>query len=124
VLTAAAVAALAGRALPLTGATVGDLGIAQTERPTDVLHALQALLRDNGAIATTALALAVVAVLLPRAVARGTLGIAGLGVLQIGLVLLWAPAIPWVGVVFGTWLLCAALVARPLLAGLARRSAS
>jgi hypothetical protein len=124
VLTAAAVAGLAGRPLPLTGAAVADLGIEQSERPTDVLHALQAVLRDNQAVATTALALAVVAVLLPRAVARGLLGIAALGVLQLALVLAWAPSISWVGMVFGTWLLCAILAARPLLAGLVRRRGS
>ena len=124
VLAAAAVAGLAGRPLALTGATVGDLGIAGTERPTDVLHALQEVLRANQAVATTALALAVVAALLPRAVARGVWGIAGLGVLQIGLVLLWAPSVPWIGVVFGTWLLCGVLAARPRLADLVRRSRS
>ena len=124
VLTAAAVAGLSGRGLPLTGAAVGDLGVAGSERPTDVLHALQAVLRDNQAVATTALALAVVAVLLPRAVARGPVGIAALGVLQLALVLAWAPSISWVGIVFGTWLLCAILVARPLIAGLARQGAS
>ena len=124
VLTAAAVAGLSGRALPLTGAAIGDLGIAQSERPTDVLHALQAVLRDNQAVATTALAFAVVAVLLPRAVAHGLVGIAVLGVLQLALVLAWAPSVSWIGMVFGTWLFCAILAARPLLAGLARRGAS
>ena len=39
VLAAAAVAGLSGSALPLGGDAVGDLGIAQSERPTDVLHA-------------------------------------------------------------------------------------
>jgi hypothetical protein len=123
-LAAAAIAGLAGRSLPLGGELVGDLGIDGTERPTDVLHALQAVLRDNPGIATTALALAVVAVLLPRAVARGPWGIAALGALQVALVLLWAPSIPWAGVVFGTWLLCGALAARPLLAHRVRRNAS
>jgi hypothetical protein len=124
VLVAAAVAGLAGRPLPLAGARVGDLGIAGTERPTDVLHALQEVLRTNQAVATTALALAVVAALMSRAVARGLWGIAGLGVLQVALVLLWAPSVPWVGVVFGTWLLCGFLAARPRLADLVRRSRS
>ena len=124
VLAAAAVAGLSGRPLPLTETTVLDLGVSQTERPTDVLHALQGLLRDNPAVATTALAFALVAVLLPRAVARGLWGIAGLGALQLTLVLLWGPSIPWVGMVFGTWLLCGALAARPMLARLARPGAS
>ena len=113
VTAAAAVAGLAGRPLPLTGAVVGDVGLGQSERPTDVVHALGRVLHASPAVATTALALALVAAILPRAVARGPWGIAGLGALQIGLVLLWAPSIPAFGVVVGTWLLCGALVARP-----------
>ena len=124
VLSAAAVAGLAGRPLPLTRATVGDLGLAQSERPTDVVQALERVLTGNSAVATTALALALVAVVLPRAVARGPWGIAGLGALQLCLVLLWAPSIPAFGMVVGTWLLCAALVARPHLHAVIRRIAS
>jgi hypothetical protein len=118
---AATVAGLAGRPLPLTGVTVGDLGVAASERPTDVVQAIERVLRASPAVATTALALALVAVLLPRAVARGPWGIAGLGALQIGLVLLWAPSIPALGVVAGTWLLCALLVARPYLGAIRQR---
>jgi serine/threonine-protein kinase len=121
VLAAAVVAGLAGRPLPLTGATVGDLGLAQSERPTDVVQALERALTANTAVLTTALALALVAVLLPRAVARGAWGIAGLGALQLGLVLLWAPSIPAFGMIVGTWLFCAALVARPHLGAVIRR---
>ena len=124
VLAAAAVAGLAGRPLPLTGATVGTLGLAGTERPTDVVQALERVLTANAGIATTALALALVAVLLPRAVARGRWGIAGLGALQLALILLGAPSIPAFGVVVGTWLLCAALVARPHVGAVIRRVGS
>jgi hypothetical protein len=124
VMAAAAVAGLSGHALPLTGAVVGDLGLAESERPTDVLHALQDVLRANPALATTALALALVAVLLPRAVARGPWGIAGLGALQIALVLLWAPSVPALGIVLGTWALCGALAARPYAAAAVRRRVS
>ncbi|HET9285976.1 MAG TPA: protein kinase [Gaiella sp.] len=129
VLTAAAVAGLTGSALPLGGVVVGDLGIAQTERPTDVLHALGTVLSASPGLATTALALALVAILLPRAAARGPWGIACLGALQVTLVLAWAPSIPWPGFVFGTWLLCGLLAVRPflavrpLLATIARRGA-
>jgi hypothetical protein len=119
---AAAVAGLSGKPLPLTGTVVGDLGVAETERPTDVLHALGTVLGDASAIATTALALGIVAALLPWALTRGRWGIAGLGVLQVTLVLAWAPSLPWVGFVFGTWLLCGLLVARPYLGTLLRRS--
>ena len=114
-------AGLVGRPLPLTGAPVGDLGLDESERPTDVVQALERVLTANPDVATTALALAIVAVLLPRAVARGPWGIAGLGALQLGLVLLWAPSIPAFGIVVGTWLLCAALVARPHLGAMVRR---
>jgi hypothetical protein len=123
VFAAAAVAGLSGRALPLAGGEVGDLGIGQTERPTDVLDALGTVLRARPELLTTALALAVVAVLLPRALARGPWGIAGLGALQVTLVLAWAPSIPWLGVVVGTWLLCGILAARPLATVIGRRGA-
>jgi eukaryotic-like serine/threonine-protein kinase len=121
VMAAAGVAGIAGRPLPFTGTVVGDLGLAQSERPTDVLQALERVLRAGPAVATTALALGVVAMLLPRAVARGPWGIAGLGALQIALVLLWAPSIPALGIVAGTWLLCAMLTLRPRLGAIARR---
>jgi hypothetical protein len=86
-----------------------------------VLHALGTLLSDSTAIATTALALGIVAALLPWALSRGPWGIAGLGALQLTLVFAWAPSIPWVGFVFGTWLLCGLLVARPYLDTILRR---
>jgi eukaryotic-like serine/threonine-protein kinase len=123
VFAAAAVAGLSGRALPLGGDAVGDLGLAQSERPVDVLHALGLVLRSHPAVPTTALALAVVAVLLPRAAARGPWGIAGLGALQVTLVLAWAPTMPWLAIVAGTWLLCGLLAARPYAAAVGRRGA-
>ena len=120
VLTAAAVAGLSGAGLPITGVVVGDLGLEQNERPTDVLDAVGHVLRASPELATTALALALVAALLPRAAARGPWGIAGLGALQLSLVLAWAPSVPWAGIVLGTWLLCALLYATPLAVSLAR----
>jgi hypothetical protein len=121
VLAAAAVAGLSGRGLPLGVPAVGDLGVAQTKRPTDVVHALATALSTRPELATTALALALVAALLRRAAARGPWGIACLGVLQVALVLAWAPSIPWPGFVFGTWLLCGILVARPFVPAIVRR---
>jgi hypothetical protein len=115
VLAAAAVAGLGGRPLPLADVVVSDLGVAGTERPTDVLNAIGTVLGNDPAIATTALALGIVALVLPRAVSRGPWGIAGLGALQLALVLVWAPSIPAAGFVLGTWLLCGILAARPLL---------
>ena len=121
VFAAAAVAGLTGSALPLSGTVVGDLGVAQSELPTDILSALGTVLEANRAIATTALALGLVAMLLPRARARGPWGIAVLGILQTALVLAWAPSVPWPGFVLGTWLLCGILAAAPYLGAIARR---
>jgi hypothetical protein len=88
---------------------IGDVGVATSERPADVGTALLEVLSENPALLTTALALALTAFLLPRARARGLWGIAGLGALQLALVLLAAPAVPWPSLVLGTWLLCALL---------------
>ena len=115
-LAAAAVAGLGGDALPLAGDPIGDLGLAGSESPTDVLQALATVFRSSPELGTTALAFAVVAVLLPRAVGRGLWGIAGLGLLQVALVLAWAPDARWLGIVLGTWLLCGLLAARPYVA--------
>jgi hypothetical protein len=120
VYAAAAVAALSGRSLPLGGGEVGDLGVAQSERPGDVLRALGDVLRAHPQLSTTALAFAIVAALLPRARAYGRVGIAALGVLQLALVLLWAPSLPWPPLLLGTLLLCAVLAGEPVLRGFVR----
>jgi eukaryotic-like serine/threonine-protein kinase len=120
VYAAAAVAGLSGRSLPLGVAAVPDLGVAQSERPGDVVAALAEVLRTNPELSTTALAFALVASLLPRARARGRVGIAVLGVVQLSLVLLWAPSIPWPPLVAGTALLCGLLLAEPYARGLIR----
>ena len=65
-------------------------------------------------------AFAITAALLPRARARGNVGIAALGVLQLVLVMLWGPSIPWPPMLLGTLLLCLLLVASPVLRELAR----
>ena len=116
VLAAAAVAGLAGDPLPLTDVAVGDLGVAGTERPTDVLHALGTVLagapgsrrrplRSRSSPCSSRA---------PPPAARG--GSPALGALQLVLVLVWAPAIAATGIVVGTWLLCGILAARPYLA--------
>ncbi len=120
VYAAAAVAGLSGRSLPLGADTVGKLGIAQSERPVDVVSALGDVLRWHPQLSTTALAFALVAALLPRARARGPVGIAVLGVAQLALVLLWAPSIPWLPLVAGTALLCGLLLAEPYARALVR----
>jgi hypothetical protein len=94
--------------------------VAQSERPTDVVHALGDVLRAHPQISTTALAFAIVAALVPRARARGRVGIAALGVTQLALVLLWAPSIPWPPIVLGTLSMCGLLAAEPVLRAIAR----
>jgi len=108
-LAAAFVAGLHGTPLPLTGNVVGNLGLTGSERITDVLHGVATVLRDNGGLVTTALALSAAAVLLPTARRRGLWGIALLGAGQIAIVLLAAPSLPAVPVVGGTWALCGIL---------------
>jgi len=124
VLAASAVAGLSGRPLPLTGLAIGDLGIAQSERPSDVVNALGTVLDASTATATTAFALGIVAALLPWAAARGRFGIAGLGALQLALVLAWAPSIPRSGLFLGTLVLCGLLYAGPWIRAFLRRSGS
>ncbi|HJU47466.1 MAG TPA: hypothetical protein VJ689_04990, partial [Gaiellaceae bacterium] len=93
----------------LTGALSGNLGVSGTESPGDVLQAVVSLLGGQSALVTTGLALAVSAVLLRPAAARGLWGIAALGAGQMALVLLAAPGIPAASVVIGSWALCAVL---------------
>jgi len=114
VMAAALVAGLRGSQLPLTGGTAGDIGVAGSERVSDVANGLSTVLQANTALVTTALALAATAVALPHARRRGLWGIAALGAGQLGLVLLAAPSIPAFSVVAGTWVLCGALAALEL----------
>jgi hypothetical protein len=123
-LAAAGLAGLAGSPLPLTGAVVGDLGITGTERPMDVVHAVSTLLASETPLLTTALALALAAAALPSAVARGLPGIAALGIAQVALIVLWAPGVPWLGVVLGTLVCCGILAARPVATIVAARRAA
>ena len=113
VLAAALVAGLRGVPLPLTGAHIGDLGLAGTTRVTDVGQAVTTVLAGNAALLTTALTLAAVAVLLPTARRFGLWGIAVLGVGQLGMILLAAPSIPALSIVLGTWALCGILATLP-----------
>lgn len=108
VFTAAMLAGLHGAPLPLGGPVVGNLGIDGSERVGAVLDALLRTAAEQRGLATTALALALTAVLLRPAVARGLWAVAGLAGLQLTLVLLAAPSLPAWSVVLGTWLLAAA----------------
>ncbi len=111
VMAAALVAGVRGSPLPLTGAAAGDIGIAGSERVSDVANGLATVLQANTPIVTTALALAAAAVALPYARRHGLWGIAALGAGQLALVLLAAPSVPAFSIVAGTWALCGALAA-------------
>ena len=108
---AALVAGLRGTPLPLTGAAVGDLGIAGSERSSEVIRALANVLQANGPLLTTSLALAAAAAALPYARRHGLWGVAVLGAGQLAAVLLAAPSMPSVSIVIGTWALCGCLAA-------------
>lgn len=111
VMAAALVAGLRGSPLPLTGAVTGDIGIAGSERVSDVANGLATVLQANTPIVTTALALAAASVALPYARRHGLWGIAALGAGQLALVLLAAPSVPAFSIVAGTWALCGVLAA-------------
>jgi hypothetical protein len=108
-LAAALVVALHGHSLPLTGATVGNLGLDATRSPGAVLSALRSVLADNAALIATALVLGSVAALLPYARTRGKAAIGLLCALEAGLIVLAAPAASATPIVLGAWLLCGIL---------------
>ncbi len=109
VLAAAAVAGLRGQPLPLTGSIVPNLGVDGSTRVSDVIHALAVVIEANAGLVAVALVLALAAALLPDARQRGLKGIALLGVGQLGLLLVLAPALPALPLVLGTAALCAVL---------------
>ena len=108
-LAAAAVAGLRGQPLPLTGSIVPNLGVDGSTRVSDVIHALAVVIEANAGLVAVALVLALAAALLPDARQRGLKGIALLGVGQLGLLLVLAPALPALPLVLGTAALCAVL---------------
>jgi hypothetical protein len=117
VLVAAAVAGLRGQPLPLTGSLVPNLGVDGSTRVTDVIQALAVVGSDNAGLVTVALVLALVAAFLPDARRRGLKGIAALGVCQIALIVVLAPALPVASIVLGTCALCGLLAALTLKSG-------
>ena len=114
VLSAALVAGVSDRSLPFSGETVANLGVTGSDQPGDVVGAVSGILSGDHAVVTTALVLAAAAVLLPLARRHGLRGIAVLAALQLGALLVAAPA-AWPQATVGTLLLAGTLVARPLL---------
>ena len=97
--------------LPLTGSVVANLGLDGSTRVTDVVQALEVVLRGNPGLVALALVLGVAAAVLPDARRHGLKGICALGACQIALVAVLAPALPLLPVVLGTCALCAVLTA-------------
>jgi serine/threonine-protein kinase len=122
VLAAALTAGLGGAPLPVTGGTVGDLGVVGSERPADVAHAVAVTLQQNAGLVTAALVLALTAVLLPTARRRGVAGVGALAAFQAVALVAAVPG-AWEQAVLGALLLFALLAARPLVAVAARRAA-
>jgi serine/threonine-protein kinase len=106
---AAVVAGLRGESIPLLGIHLGSLRLAATPHAGDVVHALLRTVRDNPAIATTAISLGIVAALLPMARARGRAAIAVLCGGEVALILVSAPHLPPTSIVLGAWVLCGVL---------------
>jgi len=112
VFTAALVVGLRGGDLPLTRSHVGDLGITGSDHAGTVAQALLTTLRDNQAIVSTAVVVALSAASLPFARRRGRLGVACLCLGQAASVLLAARSLAPTPIVLGSWLLCGLLVLR------------
>jgi len=117
VFAAVAVAAMRGGSLPLTGASVPNLGVDGSESLSAVVGPIFTLLQANPWFAALATILAAGAALLPDARTRGFRGIALLGLCQIGLILFLAPTLSALPIVLGTLVLCAVLAARTFQAG-------
>ena len=113
VLVAALYASVQGRSLPLTGSTVGGLGLTASDQPGTVAQALWTTLLDNRAVLICALVFGLSAALLQLARRRGRFGVAVLCLGQTLLVLLAAPAVAATPIVIGSWLLGGLLVLRP-----------
>ncbi len=110
VLIAAVVAGVRGVDLPLgLGRPPLGLGVDGSDRPTAVLHALWQALAAHPTLAAEAVALALVAALLPRLRGRGPWPIALFGAAMLAGTLLPAPGVAAFPLVLGVWLTCAAL---------------
>lgn len=114
VMAAALAMGLRGLPLPLSGAQVGDLGLAGSEQMTQVAAVLLRTLQASPTLTGSAVVLAAAAVALPHARRRGLGAIALLGVGQIAGIVVAAPSLPIAPIVIGTCFLCLALGAVPL----------
>jgi serine/threonine-protein kinase len=113
VLVAAIVAGIRHAALPFTGAAPPlGLGIAGSDSPTAVGAELWHALASHPTLVAEALVLAAVAVAMPFARARGLWGIAALGAVLLGAVVLPFGPVAALPVALCAWITCAALAVR------------
>lgn len=117
VLLAAAVAALSGRNLPMSGREAPSLGLAGSEDSGAVITAFLEGLAARPELPLTALTLGLLAAFLPLAGKRGLWTIAGIGALSLAVLLLPVGAMQAVPVVAGIWLCCGICAARVVLHG-------
>ncbi len=103
VLLAGVVAGLHGWAIPFSGADTAALGIAGSEHPIGVLHAIWHWLLNNPALGIEALILAATAGALPHVARRADLSIAAFAATLIAATLLAAPHAGAVPLVFAGW---------------------
>jgi hypothetical protein len=110
VLVAALAAGLDGRPLPLTGAAPPlGLGIAGSDDPGAVAHALAEAARAQPELLVLALVLTLAAALLPHVLAYGRWGIAAFAAVLLGALLLPSPAAPAAPIVLSVWAMAAVL---------------
>ena len=123
VLAAVVAASLRGSGLPFTGAEPASLPLAATSSPLDAAQALLTWLGQHPAMPVETLALAVAAVLLPAARARGAWGIAGWGAGALAVTLLAAPEVAALPFVLSLWASCLLLAGLPWIPHLRARLA-
>jgi eukaryotic-like serine/threonine-protein kinase len=114
VLLAAVVAALRRAPLPFDGSTPPlGLGIAGSDRPSAVAHALESQLTAHPALIAEALVLALAAAALPHVRRQGPWAAAGFAALLLAATALLAPAAAILPFVIGAWLTGIALAVEP-----------
>jgi Protein kinase domain len=112
VLAAGIVAGIRSAALPFAGSAAPSLGMAANGDPLAVVRALWHVLIASPALAVETAVLAVVAVLLPYARARGLWAVALLGAAFLAAALLAVPTVAAAPLVVAVWATCVAISVR------------
>jgi hypothetical protein len=112
ILTAGIVAGIRGASLPFDGSQAPVVRIAAADDPFGVAGALWTALLSRPALAVETIVLALVAVLLPYARARGLWALAGLGAAFLAAALLAVPTVAAAPLVVAVWATCLVLAVR------------